>query len=232
MLMKGGQKMKSSHKVFFSFIVMLLSISVAAPASAATVWTDWTGLTAGAPGAVGTLNGVAVAYSGQVYGTTVINGTAGNWSPNSTFIGGTVTTSPSSVGDIIGLTGGSAGGTGTITFASPIENPVFAIWSLGASGISASFTFSLTPSLEAGGPNSQYGGASIAVLGGNIVSGNEGNGVVQFTGTFNTFSWTNTAENWYGFTVGTAASSVPEPTTMLLLGLGLVVLAGFRRMRG
>jgi hypothetical protein len=223
--------MKSSDRLLFTFIAMLLSISFALPASAATVWTDWTSLTAGAPGALGTLNGVAVTYTGEVLvGNTVTNGTAGNWSPNSSFIGGTVTTSPSTFGDIIGLNG-STGGTRTITFGSSIVDPVFAIWSLGSPSVSASFTFSLTPTLEAGGLNSQYGGASITVLG-NVVSGNEGNGVVQFNGTYSSFSWTNTLENWYGFTVGTAVSSVPEPTTMLLLGFGFVALAGFRKMRG
>ncbi len=218
-------------RLFFSFIATLICISFASPAFPATVWTDWTALTAGAPGATGTLNGAAVTYAGEAINS-VINGAATNWSPNSSFIGGTVTTSPSTIGDIIGLSGPPGGGTGTITFASPIIDPVFAIWSLGSPSASASFTFSLTPTLEAGGPNSQYGGASITVLG-NVVSGLEGNGVVQFTGTYSTFSWTNTYEYWYGFTVGTngASSAVPEPAAMLLLGSGLIGLVGYGRKK-
>ncbi len=186
-------KMKSSDSLFsyvvrligrsfvpFSFIFMLLAVSVAAPAFAATVWTDWTSATAGAPGsAAGTLNGVTVTYGGEV-DSAVTNGSSPDWAPNSSFIGGTVTTSPSTVGDIIFLNGNFTG-TDTITFASPIVNPVFAIWSLGAPSAPASFTFSLTPTLEAGGPNSQFGGGPITVVG-NVVSGSEGNGVVQFTG--------------------------------------------------
>lgn len=84
--------MKISDRLLIGFIVMLLSIVVAAAASAATMWTDWTSSTAGAPGsAVGTLTGVTVNYAGEL-DSAVTNGTATNWAPNTSFIGGTVTT--------------------------------------------------------------------------------------------------------------------------------------------
>jgi hypothetical protein len=202
----------------------------AASAQAATIWTDWTSATGGFPGsASGTLSGVGVSYTGEVIGS-VLNGTSNIWAPNSSFIGGTVTTSPSIVGDDIRLRGAFAG-TNTITFASPVENPVFAIWSLGAPTVPASFTFAATPTLEAGGPNSLFGGLSITVLG-NVVSGREGNGVVQFSGTFSSISWTDTPENFYAFTVGIngplapGPAPVPEPTSLTLVGSGLAGLAG------
>ena len=204
----------------------------AVPAFAATIWTDWTSATGGFPGsALGILNGVGVSYTGEVIGS-VLNGSSLTWAPNSSFIGGTVTTSPSIVGDDIRLRG-SFTGTNTITFASPVENPVFAIWSLGNPGLAASFTFNATPTLEAGGPNSQFGGSSITVLG-NVVSGNEGNGVVQFSGTFSSISWTDTPENFYAFTVGLngplgpgpGPAPVPEPMSLTLVGSGLAGLAG------
>jgi hypothetical protein len=209
-------------------------LAIAVPVSAQTVWTDWTSATAGnATGsAAGTLNGIGITYSGEVLSNRVINGSfAASWAPSTSFVGGTVTTSPATVGDIITLDGAYTG-TNTLTFASPITNPVLAIWSLGQPGASASFTFNATPTKEAGGPNINYGGSSIVVTG-NVVSGSEGNGTVQFTGTFTSLSWTDTVENYYGFTVGMAgpsAAPIPEPSTWALLGVGLVAL-GLRARR-
>ena len=62
----------------------------------------------------------------------MINGTSTDWSdPANSFIGGTVTTSPNAVGDII-AENGSFTGTNALIFASAIVNPVFAIWSFWA----------------------------------------------------------------------------------------------------
>ena len=106
-------------------------------------------------------------------------------------------------------------------------NPVFAIWSLGQPGLAASFTFDLTPTLEVGGPNANFGGQSITVSS-NTVSGNEGNGVVQFNGTVSSISWTDTFENFYGFTVGISGTAgpagVPEPGTTALFAIALAGL--------
>lgn len=214
-------------------IAIAVSLTVgAAAANASTIWTNWTAATNGSPGsASGTVNGIGVTYSGELEGS-VTNGLSNVWAPNSSFIGGTVDTSPSSVGDDLRLEGLSTA-TNTITFASPVTNPVFAIWSLGAPTFAASFTFNITPTFEAGGPNSQFGGSAI-VVNGNTVTGHEGNGVIQFTGTFSSISWTDTFENFYAITVGVngnTTSAVPEPGSMVLLGSGLVALVARIRAR-
>jgi len=199
---------------------------------ASTVWTQWSSAAAGAPGsASGTLNGITVSFSGEVLGNSVINGTSGVWSsPASSFIGGTVTTSPSTVGDVI-TEDGVFTGTNTLTFSSPIVNPVFAIWSLGNPSAPAQFTFDLTPIFEAGGPD-VYGGGPITVSG-DVVSGREGSGVVQFTGDITSISWTDTFEYFYGFSVGEAGPSAttPEPSFAVALGAGFAGLVLMGRLR-
>jgi hypothetical protein len=220
--------MRSFIKSATLFCASLSVLILPSRVSASTInWTDWTTAIVGTPGsASGTVNGIGVTYIGEVDSNTVINGTTPDWSnPASSFIGGTVDNSPSSVGDIITLTG--ATGTNTLTFASALVNPVFAIWSLGAPGSAASFTFNLAPTFEAGGSD-VYGGGPITVSG-DVVNGVEGSGVVQFTGTITSISWTDTTEFYYGFTVGEA--STPEPGTIALLGAGIAGLAMMRRFR-
>jgi PEP-CTERM motif len=213
-----------------TFLVPLLgAVMVCVPAAqATTVWTNWTAATNGAPGtATGTVGSVGVTYTGQLNDFRIANN-SGVWSPNSSFIGGSVDVSPSSVNEDL-RTIGTFTGTNSIVFSTPVLNPVFAIWSLGQPGLQAAFNFFQTPSIQAGGPNSQFGGASITILG-NTINGNEGNGVVQFNGTFSTISWTTTPENFYAFTVG-LNEGVPEPATWALLGMGLAVIAVRSRKR-
>jgi len=88
-------------------VMIGLSALCGASASAVTIWTDWASASLGPSGGgsgSGVVSGVGVTYSGELDGF-VINGTSGIWAPASTFIGGTSTTSPSTVGDDLRLNG-------------------------------------------------------------------------------------------------------------------------------
>jgi hypothetical protein len=84
------------------------------------------------------------------------------------------------------------------------------------------------------------GGDFLFELNSTNIGGTEPHGVIQFTGAFETLTWQSASnENWNGFTVGVQGTAVeifpddptgvPSPTSLLLLGLGLTVLAARRK---
>jgi hypothetical protein len=215
------------------FALAAAALAVSGIANAATI--DWNTWSSNSSGTISTSSGpIAVTFSGEMSGQYA---NYPSWGPSSTFADGTtVANAPVAANGIVRLIGGNGveAVVDTITFSTPVVNPVFAIWSLGQGGNTASFHFfDATPVFVAGGPGAEYGGGSITVSGNNVL-GTEGNGTVQFIGTFTSLSWRNpVAEDWYGFNVGVAgvAGAVPEPGEMgmWLAGLTLTGLAIRRR---
>ncbi len=221
--------------------LMVAPVLTAVSASAATIdWAMWSNsFTTGYPSggsATATMGSNTVTYSGELL-SVVPN--YPSWGPAGTFDGGTVGNAPPQSGGIIQLKGGaSSPPTDTITFSTPVVNPVLAIWSLGQSGIQASFNFDQPFTIQSGGPSAEYGGGPITQL---VLSalGSEGNGTIQFTGTYSSISWTNPVyEYWYGFTVGApeaaaAPGTTPLPAALPLFagGLGVMGLLARRKRR-
>ena len=215
----------------FKFALVAAALAASSLANAATI--DWNTWSSNSAGSISTTSGpISVTYSGEMNGQ--LTGYP-SWGPSATFADGTiVANAPVAANGIVRLIGGGDLLVDTVTFSQAVVNPVFSIWSLGQAGDEASFHFlDATPVLVAGGPGAEYGGGSISVSG-NDVFGTEGNGTVQFIGTFTSLSWVNpVAEDWYGFNVGVpgATGVVPEPGSMGMLMAGLTLTAMAMRRR-
>jgi hypothetical protein len=123
-----------------------------------------------------------------------------------------------------------ASGNWTVTFASPITNLLLydVFWRGNNSGgpDPTIYTFSQ--------PFSRLSGLTNALISGNTIgiplASNFGSGILQFSGTFTTLSVTTTAttSSNQGLTFGLIVpNAIPEPSTLLLGGLALVLLGLF-----
>ena len=213
--------------------VALVACLMPAESQAAPIlWTDWTAATA--TNATGTMGAVTVGFSGNLNPAAQTSGGINYWAFNSAiFTAPPIADNPPPDSDIIRLIGGTNTGVQTITFSSPVTNPVMAIMSLGQPSLPRTYVFGNEDFTILNSGTGHWGGNPAGSLfedPGNILRGIEGHGLIQFNGTFSSIDWTvPVAEDWHGFQVGVAAS-VPEPATMLLMGGGLAT-ALLRRRR-
>jgi hypothetical protein len=220
------------------FAAAAVFIAGTGSAAAQVVWTDWTAGTTGTNGsAVGTLTigseVVGVTYTGEIAFIQTAGGT-NYWNPSAPYVSATVPNAPPA-SDIIALSQATAK---TITFSRPISGLLFALVSLNGNGYRFNQDFQV---LSFG--TGFYGSGTLTrtEVGGGVyqTSGTgEPHGVIEFTGTFSSLSWTSlTDEYWNGFTVGVRnlapSADVPEPSSiaMLAAGAGAFGLLRARRRR-
>ncbi len=218
-------------------MAFLIALALASVAMADTVaWTSWTGNTAST--VTGTLTvgltTVNVTFSGP-YSFAQLNDTGVNWWTNpATYQSAIVSNAPSSP-DIIGL---GTGGSKTITFSQPVEDPLLALVSW--NGNTVDFGVPITVLSNGCG----YWGCGTPILNGTgtgFYGSGEVHGVIELPGTFTSITFTDTSEGWHGFTIGVVGlpgpgpepGPVPEPTSLLLLGTGLagIALAAWRKKK-
>ncbi len=218
--------MRIKQSCLAGVVVGCLVLGIAGGAGADMVyWTDWSSVTYGTPGsATGTMNipgnSVDVTYRGEA----VNGGYAGDWNyPGTYSLPGVVDNTPTPAGESIMLNGGSQT-VNTITFSTAVVDPVIAVQSVGNGGNIAMYDFSDSFSIVQQGGGHWGGNASSLWQVGDDLYGKEGNGIIQFSGTFTSISWTVPDGEWYHmFTVGAPdVAAVPLPGGILLglLGLG------------
>lgn len=146
------------------------------------------------------------------------NGGTNYWNPTKPYISSQVDNAPPTT-DILALVGGK-NQIYKITLSEPIKDPIMAILSLGQSSLNTTYVFDSPFTIVSQGAGYWGGsGSALAKLSGNVLSGNEGHGTIQFIGTFAAFSWTvPTPEEWHGFTFGIRTTESIEPTPVNVPG--------------
>ena len=203
-------------------------------------WTDWTTATIGqvTGTAVSLGETISIAYTGTYSFSQTGIGTD-YFNPSSPYTDNPVVDNRPPAAEMVAIIGGPTALTHTISFSEPVIDPVMAIVSLGQPGLTITYNFGDETFDILSSGTGFWGGAepdSLFQLTPSVLTGTEGHGAIQFSGTYSEITWTvPTAENWHGFTFGfellESQAPVPLPAAVWLFGSGLLGLIGVARRR-
>jgi PEP-CTERM motif-containing protein len=223
-------KIRTNIKSMASVAVVAAMTSMSA--SAAVIdWTDW--VAADASSASGTIGSVGISFSGNNSPSAILSGGTNYWAHTpSSYMDGVIVDNGPGTSDMIRLDLGTAAGVRTITFSEAVLNPIMAVHSVGRANLPVAYDFDTPFDVVAFGPGFWGGPGTLTESAGDVLTGWEGNGVIQFQGLVTSISWTNNpSEYWHGFTLGLSQETVPEPAILGFLGLGLGAIGLFGRSR-
>ena len=207
-------KAKRGVTVLVAGVLALVTVCTGTPVASADTpqFADWTTIS-GTTTATGTLLGASISLSGSHVFPTPISVLDGSWP----FFDGPDFTPPLAKTDVIQIGASAPAESYTLTFGSPVTNPVIEIGSLGSrldfpSGtqitkLSGQSGFTVSGSSIIGEPNSALGPDGV----------NDSNGTVQLSGTFTSITFTAlytpvSPEDGVLLQVG-AAPPTPPPAT-------------------
>jgi hypothetical protein len=208
-----------------------LGLTSVAPALAAPViWTDWTSEATNS--VKGSLNGIDVTFTGP-YSFAQLGSGTNYWTEpvagQEPYTASALVNNAPTAAELVALDGAS---TYSVTFATPIDNLIMALVSVGRTTIQVRYDFDQDFSVLSSGVGFWGGGVgSIVRSSATVMDGFEGHGALLFAGPVSTLTWTTTPnEFWHGFTFG-VVEPIPEPSTYVLMLAGLLAMGFVARRR-
>lgn len=207
------------------FAAALLALPLSVFAADTASWTNWVDIHHGS--LTQNSNTINVGYTGSAF---ALDHGSYFYDVPSSFTSATITNTPGTNGTLE-----MAGGDSTVhtfTFSQAVVDPVIALYSVGQGGRPVRFVFDTSAfSITSATANGHWGGGSL-IQAGNTVTGVEGNGLLQFTGSYTSISFTTPDyEYHYGGTVGAPTVAVPEPEAAGMVLAGLMVAGALLRRR-
>ncbi|MDQ3186373.1 MAG: PEP-CTERM sorting domain-containing protein [Pseudomonadota bacterium] len=213
-------------------LALIIGVMLTTPVQAVPIDTaSWTNWTSSVPGSISgnftqgsdTIN---VTYTGNVFG---VDYGSHIYNVPASFTSAQVTNTPGTNGTLL-MTGGTSE-INSFHFSQAVVDPIIDLFSLGQAGMPVTFNFLNDAAFTILSQGAGNWGGGLLTQSGSSVTGWEGNGLLQFHGTYTDISFTTpNYEYYYGATVG-ATNAVPEPATYALILGGLVLIAWTARRR-